>query len=82
VDARGGPRNQKESRNRAVEETQRKEGKNGTGWVGRLPSLAQTAAAGGDEEEGVELEHSPESMGGGRVPPRRPAGEEAKENRR
>jgi hypothetical protein len=62
-----------------VEETQRKEGKNGTGWVGRLPSLAQTAAAGGEEEEGVELEHSPESMGEDAAAP---AGEEAKENRR
>jgi hypothetical protein len=66
-----------------VEGTQRKEDKNeryrNTGWVGRLPSLAQTAAAGGDEKEGVELEHSPESMGEDAAAP---AGEEAKENRR
>jgi hypothetical protein len=40
-----------------------REKKNPTGSVG-LPSLAQTPTAGGDEAEGLELEHSPESMVG------------------
>jgi hypothetical protein len=41
-----------------------KEKKNATGLIGWLPSFAQTPTAGGDEAEGLELEHSPESMVG------------------